>query len=163
MIGSQWTHTTRGCELLLSYCFREQYDLLFVFSSVAFITSLSDKSLASVLISKRSSKSLLNLGKHYTVYCRLGIFFALHYTLLLVNKIPQIFKLPYLLLPELAQNCEFYKNADVRPPFTYASLIRHVSLSVTRFAFSSLHLHSPLNLVVCLTTFRPFWSPRIDS
>lgn len=29
---------------------------------------------------------------------------------------------------ELAQNCEFYKNADVRPPFTYASLIRHVSL-----------------------------------
>lgn len=28
---------------------------------------------------------------------------------------------------ELAQNCEFYKNADVRPPFTYASLIRHVS------------------------------------
>uniref|UniRef100_A0A8C1X2V0 Forkhead box P4 n=1 Tax=Cyprinus carpio TaxID=7962 RepID=A0A8C1X2V0_CYPCA len=26
---------------------------------------------------------------------------------------------------ELAQNCEFYKNADVRPPFTYASLIRH--------------------------------------
>lgn len=30
---------------------------------------------------------------------------------------------------ELAQNCEFYKNADVRPPFTYASLIRHVSLS----------------------------------
>lgn len=31
---------------------------------------------------------------------------------------------------ELAQNCEFYKNADVRPPFTYASLIRHVSLSL---------------------------------
>lgn len=30
---------------------------------------------------------------------------------------------------ELAQNCEFYKNADVRPPFTYASLIRHVSPS----------------------------------
>lgn len=30
--------------------------------------------------------------------------------------------------PELAQNHEFYKNADVRPPFTYASLIRQVSL-----------------------------------
>ena len=29
--------------------------------------------------------------------------------------------------PELAQNHEFYKNADVRPPFTYASLIRQVS------------------------------------
>ncbi|XP_064154054.1 forkhead box protein P4-like isoform X2 [Anguilla rostrata] len=29
---------------------------------------------------------------------------------------------------ELAQNWEFYKNADVRPPFTYASLIRHAIL-----------------------------------
>ncbi|CAL8356413.1 unnamed protein product [Gadus morhua 'NCC'] len=29
---------------------------------------------------------------------------------------------------KLAQNCEFYKNADVRPPFTYASLIRHAIL-----------------------------------
>ncbi|XP_066559365.1 forkhead box protein P4 isoform X4 [Amia ocellicauda] len=29
---------------------------------------------------------------------------------------------------ELAQNHEFYKNADVRPPFTYASLIRHAIL-----------------------------------
>ncbi|XP_063072111.1 forkhead box protein P4 [Engraulis encrasicolus] len=29
---------------------------------------------------------------------------------------------------ELAQNCEFYKNADVRPPYTYASLIRHAIL-----------------------------------
>lgn len=35
---------------------------------------------------------------------------------------------PLLVLPaELAQNHEFYKNADVRPPFTYASLIRQVS------------------------------------
>lgn len=38
----------------------------------------------------------------------------------------------YLILclspPELAQNHEFYKNADVRPPFTYASLIRQVSM-----------------------------------
>lgn len=36
---------------------------------------------------------------------------------------------PYFLSPspELAQNHEFYKNADVRPPFTYASLIRQVS------------------------------------
>uniref|UniRef100_A0A7N4PJW9 Forkhead box P4 n=1 Tax=Sarcophilus harrisii TaxID=9305 RepID=A0A7N4PJW9_SARHA len=30
--------------------------------------------------------------------------------------------------PELAQNHEFYKNADVRPPFTYASLIRQAIL-----------------------------------
>uniref|UniRef100_A0A2D4M392 Fork-head domain-containing protein n=2 Tax=Micrurus spixii TaxID=129469 RepID=A0A2D4M392_9SAUR len=29
---------------------------------------------------------------------------------------------------ELAQNHEFYKNADVRPPFTYASLIRQAIL-----------------------------------
>ncbi|KAJ8370981.1 hypothetical protein SKAU_G00110090 [Synaphobranchus kaupii] len=29
---------------------------------------------------------------------------------------------------ELAQNLEFYRNADVRPPFTYASLIRHAIL-----------------------------------
>ncbi|KAG7472619.1 hypothetical protein MATL_G00110640 [Megalops atlanticus] len=29
---------------------------------------------------------------------------------------------------ELAQNCDFYRNADVRPPFTYASLIRHAIL-----------------------------------
>lgn len=34
-----------------------------------------------------------------------------------------------LILPaELAQNHEFYKNADVRPPFTYASLIRQAIL-----------------------------------
>uniref|UniRef100_A0A672N8G9 Forkhead box protein P4-like n=1 Tax=Sinocyclocheilus grahami TaxID=75366 RepID=A0A672N8G9_SINGR len=32
---------------------------------------------------------------------------------------------------ELAQNCEFYKNADVRPPFTYASLIRHAILETS--------------------------------
>ncbi|MBN3324906.1 FOXP4 protein, partial [Atractosteus spatula] len=32
---------------------------------------------------------------------------------------------------ELAQNHEFYKNADVRPPFTYASLIRHVRKPLT--------------------------------
>ena len=44
---------------------------------------------------------------------------------------------------ELAQNCEFYKNADVRPPFTYASLIRHVSpyLSVCQ----------PVGLSACLS------------
>uniref|UniRef100_A0A8C2U659 Forkhead box P4 n=1 Tax=Coturnix japonica TaxID=93934 RepID=A0A8C2U659_COTJA len=36
---------------------------------------------------------------------------------------------PLLVLPaELAQNHEFYKNADVRPPFTYASLIRQAIL-----------------------------------
>uniref|UniRef100_A0A673KYK8 Forkhead box protein P4-like n=1 Tax=Sinocyclocheilus rhinocerous TaxID=307959 RepID=A0A673KYK8_9TELE len=28
-------------------------------------------------------------------------------------------------------NCEFYKNADVRPPFTYASLIRHAILETS--------------------------------
>lgn len=34
---------------------------------------------------------------------------------------------PVLYLADLAQNQEFYKNAEVRPPFTYASLIRQVS------------------------------------
>uniref|UniRef100_A0A4W3JM82 Forkhead box P4 n=1 Tax=Callorhinchus milii TaxID=7868 RepID=A0A4W3JM82_CALMI len=32
---------------------------------------------------------------------------------------------------ELAQNHEFYKNADVRPPFTYASLIRQAILETS--------------------------------
>lgn len=31
------------------------------------------------------------------------------------------------IFPEIAPNYEFYKNADVRPPFTYATLIRQVS------------------------------------
>ncbi|ELW66060.1 Forkhead box protein P4 [Tupaia chinensis] len=35
---------------------------------------------------------------------------------------------PLFILQELAQNHEFYKNADVRPPFTYASLIRQAIL-----------------------------------
>lgn len=30
-------------------------------------------------------------------------------------------------MTELQRNREFYRNADVRPPFTYASLIRQVS------------------------------------
>lgn len=34
----------------------------------------------------------------------------------------------YVCLTEIQRNREFYKNADVRPPFTYASLIRQVSL-----------------------------------
>lgn len=35
-----------------------------------------------------------------------------------------------LILADIAQNQEFYKNAEVRPPFTYASLIRQVSNAV---------------------------------
>jgi hypothetical protein len=34
------------------------------------------------------------------------------------------------LLSEIQRNREFYKNADVRPPFTYASLIRQVRLEI---------------------------------
>ncbi|KAE8612507.1 hypothetical protein XENTR_v10012881 [Xenopus tropicalis] len=34
----------------------------------------------------------------------------------------------FLSLPDIAQNQEFYKNAEVRPPFTYASLIRQAIL-----------------------------------
>lgn len=32
-----------------------------------------------------------------------------------------------IIFTEIQRNREFYKNADVRPPFTYASLIRQVS------------------------------------
>lgn len=35
---------------------------------------------------------------------------------------------------EIQRNREFYKNADVRPPFTYASLIRQVSHEKNEFA-----------------------------
>ena len=34
---------------------------------------------------------------------------------------------------ELTQNSDFYKNADVRPPFTYASLIRQVNYIIYLF------------------------------
>lgn len=34
---------------------------------------------------------------------------------------------PLIIFIEIAPNYEFYKNADVRPPFTYATLIRQVS------------------------------------
>ena len=34
-------------------------------------------------------------------------------------------------ISEIQRNREFYKNADVRPPFTYASLIRQVSLTIS--------------------------------
>lgn len=36
---------------------------------------------------------------------------------------------------EIAPNYEFYKNADVRPPFTYATLIRQVSREKIKFAW----------------------------
>ena len=32
-----------------------------------------------------------------------------------------------LLIAELSRNREFYRTTDIRPPFTYASLIRQVS------------------------------------
>lgn len=49
--------------------------------------------------------------------------------------------------PELAQNHEFYKNADVRPPFTYASLIRQVSMEGSRRGWGMAHrLHAGLKL-----------------
>lgn len=35
---------------------------------------------------------------------------------------------PVFFVTELQRNREFYRNADVRPPFTYASLIRQVCL-----------------------------------
>lgn len=58
-----------------------------------------------------------------------------------------------LFFSELAQNCEFYKNADVRPPFTYASLIRHVSLSDG--PFHPLFSLSALSSESCCFSHRP--------
>lgn len=36
----------------------------------------------------------------------------------------------FLAFAEIQRNREFYKSADVRPPFTYASLIRQVSVPI---------------------------------
>ena len=33
-----------------------------------------------------------------------------------------------ILISEIERNRDYYKNTDVRPPFTYASLIRQVSI-----------------------------------
>lgn len=44
-----------------------------------------------------------------------------------INTICLIF---FFLMADIAQNQEFYKNAEVRPPFTYASLIRQVSAGI---------------------------------
>lgn len=38
----------------------------------------------------------------------------------------QLNKMALFSVSEIQRNREFYKNADVRPPFTYASLIRQV-------------------------------------
>ncbi len=37
------------------------------------------------------------------------------------------------MITELQRNREFYRNADVRPPFTYASLIRQVDFTFEIF------------------------------
>lgn len=57
--------------------------------------------------------------------------------------------------PELAQNHEFYKNADVRPPFTYASLIRQVRVEGRRgvegkLVDTSKRVLGPSPLLFCL-------------
>lgn len=44
-------------------------------------------------------------------------------------------QLIWFYFPEIAPNYEFYKNADVRPPFTYATLIRQVSQEKIKFAW----------------------------
>lgn len=45
-------------------------------------------------------------------------------------KILKFYNQKYFLSPpaEIQRNREFYKSADVRPPFTYASLIRQVCI-----------------------------------
>lgn len=60
---------------------------------------------------------------------------------------------------ELAQNHEFYKNADVRPPFTYASLIRQVSAPLRR-AGSAPAPKTLLRASCPLPAFLVQWGPR---
>lgn len=38
---------------------------------------------------------------------------------------------------DISQNKEFYMNADVRPPFTYASLIRQVRILLVTAPFAA--------------------------
>ena len=97
----------------------------------------------------------------HITHCPLKIHRYLNHQLILNHAIAFYF-------PELAQNCEFYKNADVRPPFTYASLIRHVSLSgdvlhrLPLICGPSSYIWSSY-CVVSLSVLRPFWSPQTDS
>lgn len=94
------------------------------------------------------------------------------FSLLVINQLTE--NCHFFCFPELAQNCEFYKNADVRPPFTYASLIRHVSICIVYILsilyilsmLSILYILSILSLEHCCVSFlilRPFWSPQTDS
>lgn len=46
------------------------------------------------------------------------------------NNFISYFVIIYKQKAEIQRNREFYKNADVRPPFTYASLIRQVSFTL---------------------------------
>lgn len=46
---------------------------------------------------------------------------------------------------EIQRNREFYKNADVRPPFTYASLIRQVSL-----CSAALSIYKTMDSILCM-------------
>lgn len=39
--------------------------------------------------------------------------------------------------PDIADNKEFYLSTEVRPPFTYASLIRQVSRALQRRSFET--------------------------
>lgn len=49
-----------------------------------------------------------------------------------------------LMCTDISQNKEFYMNADVRPPFTYASLIRQVSSPLVSFLNNWNCLHPTL-------------------
>ena len=64
-----------------------------------------------------------------------------YHTIVKYQKKSQFLKILFL---ELHQNSDFYKNADVRPPFTYASLIRQVKIcnfrSKTNFSISKMNI-----------------------
>ena len=53
----------------------------------------------------------------------------------------------FICFAEIQRNREFYKNADVRPPFTYASLIRQVILTlfIVKWILKMNSLLSPVN------------------
>ena len=48
---------------------------------------------------------------------------------------------------EIGRNKEFYRTQDVRPPFTYAALIRQVNISITQFSIGNFILN-PKQLII---------------
>uniref|UniRef100_A0A665TRP9 Fork-head domain-containing protein n=1 Tax=Echeneis naucrates TaxID=173247 RepID=A0A665TRP9_ECHNA len=61
------------------------------------------------------------------------------------------------IFPEIAPNYEFYKNADVRPPFTYATLIRQAIMDSADMQLTLNEIYSWFTRTFAY--FRPFLLP----